>query len=100
MNYELKSGTVVTDEDIETIAEACSQGNLPDTWTGEVSFGRPSSSGERLVTASVLKKATSEQIDREFDEGRDVLRYADETTLERPNLKDEHETSCKTALIS
>lgn len=34
-----------------------------------------------------MANATTEQIDREFDEGKDVLQYADEATFERPNQR-------------
>jgi len=39
--YKLKSGTVVTDEDIERIAESIARGELPGEWTGEAVVGRP-----------------------------------------------------------
>ena len=41
MEYKLKSGAVVTDEDIEAMAEAIGRGELPGEWTGEVMVGRP-----------------------------------------------------------
>ena len=34
-----------------------------------------------------MANATADQIDREFGKGRDVLKYADESTFERPNQR-------------
>lgn len=36
MEYTLRSGKVVTDEQIEAMAEAIEAGSLPGQWSGEV----------------------------------------------------------------
>ncbi len=41
MEYTLKSGKVVTDAEIEAMAEAVESGVLPGRWSGGVMVGRP-----------------------------------------------------------
>ena len=41
MEYTLRSGKVVTDEQIEAMAEAIEAGSLPGQWSGEGVVGRP-----------------------------------------------------------
>ena len=41
MEYTLRSGKVVTDEQIEAMAEAIEAGSLPGQWSGEVVVGQP-----------------------------------------------------------
>ena len=48
--YKLKSGVVLTDEDIEQMAEAIAHGELPGEWTGEAVVGRPRMCDEPLIT--------------------------------------------------
>ena len=48
MEYTLRSGKVVTDEQIEAMAEAIEAGSLPGQWSGEVVVGRPRLADEPL----------------------------------------------------
>lgn len=77
MNYKLKSGAIVTDKDIDVIAEACSRGELPGRWTGEVTVGRPRLSDEKLVTVPVKFPASVvAAIDRKATNRSDFIRQA------------------------
>lgn len=77
MNYKLKSGAVVSDKDIDAIAEACARGELPGTWTGEVTVGRPRLSNEKLVTVPVKFPASVvAAIDRKTSNRSDFIRQA------------------------
>lgn len=77
MRYELKSGTVVTDEDIQDIADACARGDLPGAWTAEVRVGRPRLADEVLVTVPVKFPASVvEAIDRKSANRSDFIRKA------------------------
>ena len=51
MEYTLRSGKVVTDEQIEAMAEAIEAGSLPGQWSGEV-VGRPRLADEPLDVIS------------------------------------------------
>ena len=77
MEYKLKSGAVVTDKDIEAMAEAIGRGELPGEWTGEVMVGRPRISDERLITVPVKFPASVvAQIDRVSKNRSDFIRKA------------------------
>lgn len=52
MQYTLKSGKVITDEEIEAMAEAIESGELPGQWSGEVVVGRPRLADEPLDVIS------------------------------------------------
>ena len=52
MEYTLKSGHVITDEDIEQMAQACEMGAYPGEPSGEVVVGRPRLSNEPLEVIS------------------------------------------------
>ena len=52
MDYTLRSGKVVTDEQIEAMAEAIEAGSLPGQWSGEVVVGRPRLADEPLDVIS------------------------------------------------
>ena len=52
MEYTLRSGKVVTDEQIEAMAEAIEAGSLPGQWSGEVVVGRPRLADEPLDVIS------------------------------------------------
>ena len=52
MEYTLRSGKVVTDEEIEAMAEAIEAGSLPGQWSGEVVVGRPRLADEPLDVIS------------------------------------------------
>ena len=41
MEYTLKSGKIITDAEIEALAEAAETGSLPGQWSGNVVIGRP-----------------------------------------------------------
>ena len=75
--YTLKSGAVVTDEDIERIAESVARGELPGKWTGDTIVGRPRLSNEPLVTVPVkFPKSVVEQIDAQTNNRSDFIRKA------------------------
>lgn len=70
MQYTLKSGKVVTDEEIEAMAEAVASGELPGQWSGDVVIGRPRLADEPLdvisfkvphSTAQVIKRAAEQE---------------------------------------
>lgn len=52
MEYTLRSGKVVTDEQIEAMAETIEAGSLPGQWSGEVVVGRPRLADEPLDVIS------------------------------------------------
>ena len=52
MEYTLRSGKVVTDEQREAMAEAIEAGSLPGQWSGEVVVGRPRLADEPLDVIS------------------------------------------------
>lgn len=52
MEYTLKNGTVLTDDDIAHIAEACERGEYPGQPCGEIVMGRPRLSHEPLEVIS------------------------------------------------
>ena len=75
--YKLKSGTIVTDEDIERIANAIARGDLPGEWSGEAVVGRPRISNERLITVPVkFPESVVEQIDKKTNNRSDFIRKA------------------------
>ena len=75
--YKLKSGTIVTDEDIERIADAIARGDLPGEWSGEAVVGRPRISNERLITVPVkFPESVVAQIDRQTNNRSDFIRKA------------------------
>ncbi len=75
--YKLKSGTVVTDEDIERIAESIARGELPGEWTGEAVVGRPRLSDEKLVTVPVkFPESVVARIDEQTNNRSDFIRKA------------------------
>ena len=77
MEYKLKSGAVITDEDIERMAEAIERGELPGEWTGEVIKGRPRISEEPLITVPVKFPASVvEQIDKRSNNRSEFIRKA------------------------
>ena len=61
MEYTLKSGRVVTDDDIEEMAAAAERGEFPGAPVGEVMIGRP-----RIFTedSKTLSFKVSESLDR------------------------------------
>lgn len=52
MEYTLKSGKVITDAEIEALAEAAETGSLPGQWSGNVVIGRPRLADEPLDVIS------------------------------------------------
>ena len=77
MEYKLKSGAVVTDEDIREMSEAIERGDLPGEWTGEVVVGRPRISNERLITVPVkFPESVVAQIDKVSSNRSDFIRKA------------------------
>ena len=75
--YKLKSGAVVTDEDIEAIAKSISHGELPGEWTGEPVVGRPRLADEPLVTVPVKFPASVvARIDQQTNNRSDFIRKA------------------------
>lgn len=77
MEYTLKSGRVVTDEDIERMAEAIGRGELPGDWSGDVVRGRPRMYGEPMVTIPVRFPASVvARIDELADNRSDYIRRA------------------------
>ena len=75
--YRLKSGAIVTDEDIERIAEAAARGNLPGEWSGEAVVGRPRISDERLITVPVkFPESVVAKIDAKTNNRSDFIRKA------------------------
>lgn len=52
MEYTLKSGRVITDAEIEAVAEAAESGVLPGQWSGSVVVGRPRPADESLDVIS------------------------------------------------
>lgn len=82
MEYRLKSGVVVTDEDIEKIAEAVAKGELPGKWSGDVVVGRPRLSNEPLVTVPVkFPESVVAQIDAKTNNRSDFIRKAVQACL-------------------
>ncbi|WP_278979952.1 hypothetical protein [Adlercreutzia equolifaciens] len=57
MEYTLKSGRVITDAEIEAMAEAAESGALPGQWSGGVVVGRPLSASSQPVLDSSPFKA-------------------------------------------
>ena len=77
MEYRLKSGRVITDEEIELLSRQIEQGELPGGWTGEVTRGRPRISQERLVTVPVrFPESVVAQIDKVSGNRSDFIRKA------------------------
>lgn len=75
--YRLKSGAVVSDEDIERIAEAIAQGKLPGEWTGNPVVGRPRISNEPLITVPVkFPESVVARIDERTNNRSDFIRKA------------------------
>ena len=75
--YKLKSGAVVTDEDIERMAEAIEWGELPGEWTGDAVVGRPRISDEPLVTVPVkFPESIVAQIDKRSNNRSEFIRKA------------------------
>ena len=73
----MKSGAVVTDEDIELIAKSVERGELPGEWTGEPVVGRPRISSEPLVTVPVkFPESVVAEIDRKTNNRSDFIRKA------------------------
>ena len=62
MEIITKSGNVLTDEDIETMAEACERGEYPGEPTGEILIGRPLMFGEDM--RAITFKETKSKIER------------------------------------
>lgn len=52
MEYTLKSGRVITDAEIEAVAEAAESGVLPGQWSGSVVVDRPRLADESLDVIS------------------------------------------------
>lgn len=52
MEYTLKSGKIITDAEIEALAEAAETGSLPGQWSGNVVIGRPKLADEPLDVIS------------------------------------------------
>lgn len=70
MEYMLKSGRVITDAEIEAMAEAAESGALPGQWSGGVVVGRPRLADEPLdvisfkvphSTALAIKRAAEQE---------------------------------------
>lgn len=77
MEYTLKSGVVVSDEDIRQMSEAIDRGELPGQWSGDVVRGRPKLSSEPLVTVPVkFPKSVIDQIDARTNNRSDFIRKA------------------------
>ena len=77
MEYTLKSGKVVTDEDIRQMVEAIERGELPGDWSGEVVRGRPRLANEPLVTVPVkFPKSVVDQIDARTGNRSEFIRKA------------------------
>lgn len=77
MKYKLKSGAIVSDEDIKAMSEAIERGELPGEWTGDVIKGRPRLTNERLITVPVkFPESVVEQIDRVSSNRSDFIRKA------------------------
>ena len=77
MEYTLKSGKVMTDEDIRQMAEAIERGELPGSWSGEVIRGRPRLANEPLVTIPVkFPQSMVNQIDARTNNRSDFIRKA------------------------
>ena len=77
MEFKLKSGKVVTDEEIRQMAEAIENGELPGAWSGEVVRGRPRLSNEPLVTIPVkFPQSVVDQIDARTNNRSDFIRKA------------------------
>ena len=77
MEYKLKSGAIITDEDIAGISEAIERGDLPGEWTGEVVVGRPRLSEERLITVPVkFPESVVAQIDKRCSNRSEFIRKA------------------------
>ena len=75
--YELKSGAVVTDKDIEQMAEAIARGELPGAWTGDAVVGRPRISDEPLITVPVkFPESVVAQIDKRSNNRSEFIRKA------------------------
>lgn len=77
MEYTLKSGAVVTDKDIQALAEAIESGELPGEWSGPAIVGRPRIVNEKLVTVPVkFPESMVEQIDARSNNRSDFIRKA------------------------
>ena len=88
MQYELQSGAIVTDEDIDYLAEAIAKGNLPGKWTGAVTQGRPRLSNERLVTVPVkFPESVVAQIDKRTSNRSEFIRKAVAAQLHAPDQR-------------
>ena len=68
---------MVSDEDIERMAEAIERGELPGEWSGEVVRGRPRMYDEPMVTVPVKFPASVvARIDELTDNRSDYIRRA------------------------
>ena len=77
MQYTLKSGAVVTDEDIKAMVAAIEKGKLPGEWSGAPIVGRPRISEERLITVPVkFPESVVAQIDAVSNNRSDFIRKA------------------------
>ena len=77
MEYKLKSGAVVTDEDIQHMVAAIEKGELPGEWSGEAVVGRPRLSEEKLITVPVkFPESVVAQIDAVSNNRSDFIRKA------------------------
>ena len=83
MEYTLKSGAVIDDDDIEEIGRGIERGELPgENWSGEVVVGRPRLANEPLVTVPVkFPISMVEAIDSRTDNRSDYIRKAVAATL-------------------
>ena len=83
MKYKLKSGAIVSDEDIEALSRDIEAGKLPGPgWSGEVVRGRPRISDEALVTVPVkFPVSMVAAIDRKTNNRSDYIRKAVAATL-------------------
>ena len=69
MEYTLKSGRVITDAEIEAMAEAAESGALPGQWSGGVVVGRPRLADERAAEqegesrSAFLRKAALDRVE-------------------------------------
>jgi hypothetical protein len=76
MDYRLKNGEILTDEEIEKESEEYEK----STWKGtleDVKVGRPTISGEALITISVsIPKSMLDMIDERSGDRSDFIRRA------------------------
>lgn len=57
MEYVLKDGTVITDADIERMAEEIERGELPGEWSGEIVYGCPEGTDKEATSSALGSEA-------------------------------------------